>query len=391
MRPTWTEISLPRLQRNFRSIQQLVGNCAVCAVVKAHAYGHGAAVCAQALEQAGATWFGVTSTEEGIALRDAGISGRILLMTGFWQGEESDVVARSLTPVIWEPWHIHRLAKAVEHAGLHSLSVHLKVDTGMARLGCSPETVGSLLALLRASPRLRLDGICTHLKSAEILDAEDVREQLACFETIRSIVRARGFDPFYCHVANTACLASHPDTWNTMVRPGIGLYGYHLPFVCRKISLPLSFPNVEPVLEWKTRILSLHQVRAHQAIGYDGAYTTPTRARIAVLPVGYADGFSRQMSSRGSVIIGGRYAPVVGNISMDLTLVDVTGVPGVHVDAEVVLIGKSGSSQITAWDHAALENTIPYEVLCRIGPRVRREYISSSALSTGLPSYAHAT
>jgi len=376
MRPTWAEVSLGNLRLNFRNIQQHVGkDIAVCAVIKADAYGHGVVPCARALEEAGATWLGVTSTEEGICLREAGIAARILLMTGFWRGEEDEVIIHNLTPLIWEPWHIDLLAKASMKLACAPFAIHLKIDTGMARLGASCRILPEVLQLLKCTRTLQLEGIATHLKSAETLDADDVSEQLRCFRKVRDMVEKAGFEPIYSHVANTAALAARRETWNSMVRPGICLYGYNLHFKCDRASRPISLPNVAPVLSWKTRVISLRDVGANQAIGYDGRYVTRVPARLATLPVGYADGLSRRLSSRGQVIIRDTYAPIVGNIAMDLTMIDVSSVPGAALGDMVTLLGSSDHCVISAWQHAELENTIPYEVLCQIGHRVRREYV----------------
>ncbi len=376
MRPTWAEVSLANLRLNFRNIQQHVGKgVAVCAVVKADAYGHGVVPCARALEEAGATWLGVTSTEEGIRLRQAGIAARILLMTGFWRGEEDEVVSHNLTPLIWEPWHIDHLAKAAIKLARAPFAIHLKIDTGMARLGASCRILPEFLQLLKTTPALQLEGIATHLKSAEILDADDVTEQLGCLRKAQDIVEKAGFEPIHCHIANTAALAARPETWNSMVRPGISLYGYSLHFQCDRASRGVSLPNIAPVLSWKTRVISLREVGANQAIGYDGRYVTRVPARLATLPVGYADGLSRHLSSRGQVIIRDTYAPIVGNIAMDLTIIDVSSVPDATLGDIVILLGSSDHCLISAWQHAELQNTIPYEVLCRIGQRVPRQYI----------------
>ncbi|MGB8064313.1 MAG: alanine racemase [Candidatus Sulfotelmatobacter sp.] len=376
MRPTWAEVSLGNLRLNFRNIQQHVGkDIAVCAVIKADAYGHGVVPCARALEEAGATWLGVTSTEEGIRLRQAGIAARILLMTGFWRGEEDEVITHNLTPLIWEPWHIDLLAKAAAKLARAPFAIHLKIDTGMARLGASCRILPEVLQVLKNTRALQLEGIATHLKSAEILDAADVAEQLSCFQKVQDMVEKAGFEPIYSHVANTAALAARRETWKSMVRPGISLYGYNLHFACDRASRPISLPNVTPVLSWKTRVISLRDVGANQAIGYDGRYVTRVPARLATLPVGYADGLSRHLSSRGQVIIRDTYAPIVGNIAMDLTMIDVSSVPSAALGDMVTLLGSSDHCVISAWQHAELENTIPYEVLCQIGHRVRREYV----------------
>jgi alanine racemase len=376
MRPTWAEISLANLRQNFKNIQQHVGkDVAVCAVIKANAYGHGVVPCARALVEAGAAWFGVTSTEEGIRLRESGIAARILLMTGFWRGEEDEVVNHNLTPLVWEPWHVDLLAKAAVKLARAPFAIHLKIDTGMARLGASCRILPEFLQLIKNTRALQLEGIATHLKSAEILDAADVPEQLCCFHNVQDMVEQAGFEPTYCHLANTAALAARRETWNSMVRPGICLYGYNLHFECDRKSRPISLPNVAPVLTWKTRVISMRDVGANQAIGYDGKYVTRVPARLATLPVGYADGLSRQLSSRGQVIIRDTYARVVGNVAMDLTIVDVSSVPAAAVGDMVILLGSSDHCSISAWQHAELENTIPYEVLCRIDHRVRREYV----------------
>lgn len=373
LRPTWAEVSLPALRQNFRTIRDLVAPAAtVCAVVKAHAYGHGAVECARALEQEGAQWFGVTSTDEGLALRDGGITGRILLMTGFWRGDEGLVLENDLTPAVWQREHIDRLEKAAERRGQDVVRVHLKVDTGMARLGASFEELPQLLGMLRAAKHVKVEGLFSHLASAEAVDSAQVDEQMACFDRTVALVRQNGLTPDYLHIANTSAIATRPKSWMNFVRPGIALYGYQLPSVLGENSFDLP---VRSVLSWRTRIFSLRDVSAGQAIGYSGAYVAPAPARIAALPVGYADGLSRKLSSCGRVIVNDQYAAIVGNISMDITLVDVTGIPGVEIGTEAIILGQSQHCSVTAADHARLANTIPYEILCNISKRVPRQYI----------------
>lgn len=378
-RPTWAEVSLGNLRQNFRSIRGYVGSgVTVCAVVKAYAYGHGAVECAQALAEEGATWLGVTSLDEAIPLREDGIETRILLMTGFWRGEEDEIVRLALTPTTWEVGQIELLQKAAAKAGVKRHPIHLKVDTGMGRLGASLEELPAILAVLKASPNLEVEGFATHLASSEILDAPSVAEQLKNFETARRMLLESGFAPPLVHAANTSAVISHHESWNTMVRPGLALYGYHLPFeragrVVSGRGLQLA---LKPVLTWKTRILSLRDMRSGQALGYGGTYVTKAPARIAVLPVGYADGLNRGLSEGGRVIVREHYAPIVGRISMDLTLVDVTGIPGVAVADEVVLLGSDDGLNVDAREHAELAQTIPYEILCAISKRVPRKYIS---------------
>jgi alanine racemase len=376
-RPTWADVSLGNLRQNYRSIRNYVGNgLTVCAVVKAYAYGHGAVECAKALESEGATWLGVTSLDEAIPLREEGITARILLMTGFWRGEEEEIVRLGLTPTVWETAHIELLEKAAARVGVAQHAIHLKLDSGMGRLGAAPEDLPKICAALKSAPHLRLEGFATHLASSEVLDAPSVSEQLKVFEGGRRVLREAGFDPPLIHAANTSAVISHHESWNTMVRPGLALYGYHLPFerAGREVSGAGLKLTLKPVLTWKTRILSLREMRAGQALGYGGTYVTKAPARIAVLPVGYADGLNRGLSAGGRVIVREHYAPIVGRISMDLTLADVTGIPGVGVADEVILLGSHDGLSVDAREHAELARTIPYEILCAISKRVPRKY-----------------
>jgi alanine racemase len=375
-RPTWAEVSLHALRQNFRIVTRHLGaEVTVCAVVKADAYGHGAVECSRALQADGAKWFGVTSLDEAIPLREAGIDGRVLLMTGFWRGEENEIVRLRLTPTVWERWHIECLETAAGSAALQH-PVNLKIDTGMGRLGVSLEELPMVLEALHAAPHLILEGLSTHLASSEIMDAPSVAEQAKRFAEAQRLVREAGFDPALMHMANTSAMISRRPTWNNMVRPGIALYGYYLPFqrAGREVSGGTLRLGVNPVLTWKTRILSMRNFAANQALGYGGTYVTKAPAHVAVLPVGYADGYNRQLSNRGRVIVRGHYAPIVGSISMDLTLVDVTGIPEVAVGDEVILLGASDGLSVDALEHARLANSSPYEILCNISKRVPRRY-----------------
>jgi len=386
-RPTWAEVSLAALRENFRAVQKHVGaGVTVCAVVKADAYGHGAVECSRALEAEGASWLGVTSLDEAIPLREAGVQADILLMTGFWRGEESEIVRLRLTPTVWEPWHIEAMEKAAAALGEARHAVHLKVDTGMGRLGVAVGELPAVLAALQAAKHLKLGGLSTHLASSEILDAPSVADQLHKFEEARRMVRDAGMTPTFVHVANTGAVISRreaPGSMNrnavnvhSMVRPGIALYGYYLPFqrAGREVSGGTLRLPVKPILTWKTRILSLRSFPGDQALGYGATYVTKAPAHVAVLPVGYADGYNRQLSNRGRVIVRDHYAPIVGRISMDLTLADVTGIPGIAVGDEVVLLGSVDGLSVDALEHAALANSSPYEILCNISKRVPRKY-----------------
>jgi alanine racemase len=378
-RPTWAEVSLTTLRQNFRTVQKHVGaKVTVCAVVKADAYGHGAVECSRALEAEGARWLGVTSLDEAIPLREAGVHANILLMTGFWRGEESEIVRLHLTPTVWEPWHIESLDRAAAALGVGQRPVHLKVDTGMGRLGVGVDQLPGVLAGLKAAKHLGLEGLSTHLASSEIMDAPSVAEQERSFDVARRMVREAGMEPAFVHMANTGAVISRRETWNSMVRPGVALYGYYLPFqrAGREVSGGTLRLPVKPVLTWKTRILSLRDFGANQPLGYGATYVTKAPAHVAVLPVGYADGYNRQLSNRGRVIVREHYAPIVGRISMDLTLADVTGIPGIGVGDEVILLGVGEGLSVDALEHAELANSTPYEILFNISKRVPRRYSS---------------
>jgi alanine racemase len=379
-RPTWVEVSKTALQHNFATLRDYVApGATVCAVVKANAYGHGAIECAQAFQQEGAKWFGVSTPEEGVALRQAGITGRILLMSGFWRGAEDLVIEHNLTSAIWDWEHVELLENAAERLDKapQSVPVHLKIDTGMTRLGVSMNDLNTMISVLQSSNFVMLEGVFTHLASSEIQDAPDVDAQLARFDDACLSLTESGLSPLYFHMANSAAIVTRERMWKNMVRPGLSLYGYFLPItsiVTGQADFSSELPVV-PALSWKTRIIALREVDARTPVSYNGAFITQGPSHIAVLPVGYADGFSRQNSNRGRVLIRGDYANVVGNVTMDMTMIDVTGMPGVSLGDEVVLIGEQGGKKITAWEHATNAQTIPYEILCGISARVPRKYV----------------
>jgi len=379
-RPNWAEISLSALAENYRAIARHLGpGVTPCCVIKCDAYGHGVIESASALEDAGAVWLGVTSTEEGIAVRDSGVTLPILVMTGFWRGEEEALLRRSLTPAIATLEHIEALERASSTLGLtHKVPVHLKVDTGMARLGVSLAELPALAARIAASPVVELQGVFSHLSDSEVLDSPVVERQRADFERAIQLLADAGLHPRYRHLANTAATLSRPETWNNMVRPGIALYGYDLDCKFRveggatdsEASLPLR-----PVLTWKTRIIALRDIASGTPVGYNQRWQAARPTRLAVIPVGYGDGFSRHLSPGGQVILHDHYAPIAGNVSMDLTMIDVTDIPEAAIGDEVLLIGRSPHCSIGADDHARLAGTIVYEILCGLSPRVPRVYV----------------
>ena len=377
-RPNWAEISLSALAENYQVIARHLGPAITpCCVIKCDAYGHGVIESARALEEAGAIFLGVTSTEEGTAVRDAGVKLPILVMTGFWRGEEEALLRHHLTPAVATVEHIEALERAYIALGLtRRIPVHLKVDTGMARLGVSLAELPALAARIAQSPAIELEGVFSHLAESEVLDSPFVETQRADFQRALQILAAAGLHPRYRHLANTAATVARPETWNNMARPGLALYGYNL--VCEGRSAgPAATTElpVRPVLTWKTRIIALRDIAEGTPVGYNRRWRADRPTRLAVIPVGYGDGFNRHLSSAGQVILHDHYAPIAGNVSMDLTMIDVTDIPSAAIGDEVLLIGRSQHCSIGADDQARLAGTIVYEILCGLSPRVPRVYV----------------
>ena len=299
-RPNWAEVSLSALRHNFRVLQQHVGQfVTICSVVKCDAYGHGFAECARALEQEGGRWFGVTSTDEGVAMREAGIGGRILIMVGAWRGEEEDVLHYSLTPAISRAEELAAFARAATRLRITApVRIHLKVDTGMGRLGLPLNELDSFAAELKRTPEIELEGVFSHLASSEVLDDPETQQQIERFRDVLRRLSEHGLKPPLQHLANSSAAIERPDTRYNFVRPGLALYGYEIqPTRHDGSTLLSSLPlDLQPVLQWKTRVISLRDVPAGQALGYGGTYVTPGTARIAVIAAGYGDGYSRRHS-----------------------------------------------------------------------------------------------
>lgn len=370
-RPTIAEIDLGALRFNLNQLRRLTGGKAeVLAVVKANAYGHGAPEIARELESAGAPIFGVATTEEGIELRLNGITAPILVFGGTYPQEIERVLANRLTPVIYD-LEVARAFQAWAAKEKKRLSVHLKIDTGMNRLGISWRHWASALKALEGLKNLKVEGLLSHFSVAEGEGLDDrafTGEQLARFGKCVDLARKMGIKASFVHLANSAAATHWPQARFNLVRSGLMLYGYHpSPNLERLISL-------KPVLRWKTAVLSLKPVPAGDPVSYGRTYHCRKESLIAVLPVGYADGYSRRLSNRGEVIIRGKRAKVRGIVCMDFTMVDVSKIPGVQTGDEVVLLGRQGSEEITAVDMAGWIESIPYEVLCGIGRRVPRVY-----------------
>jgi alanine racemase len=369
IRPTRAEIDLGALKRNLETLQEAAPGVDVLAVVKADAYGHGAVPVSRALESAGVRLLGVALVEEGLALREAGVRTDILVLGGAYDGGWDVMLEHRMIPVVFRPEHLSALEAAARARGV-TARAHLKVDTGMGRLGVLPSDVPAFLESARSSGRVALEGLCSHFANADLADAALTALQISRFRTALGQMRAAGFDPRWRHLSNSAGLLALPEARDgvemNLARPGLALYGL-------QPAAWLRPPRaLEPVLSWKTAVVHLKSVPAGTPISYGSTWTAPRPSRIATLPVGYADGWSRLLSNRGTVLVRGRRAPVVGRVCMDLCMVDVTDIPGAEVGDEVVLIGRQGSEAQDAHQLAALQGTIPYDVLCAIGARVPR-------------------
>jgi alanine racemase len=372
-RPTWAEVDLDALAHNFRAVRERVGpGVKVMGVVKADAYGHGAAECARRLEAEGADWFGVATPEEGMALRRAGVSRFILSFGGFWEGQAEACVAQGVVPVVYRLDMAAGLDAAASAAGVVA-DVHVKVDTGMGRLGVRYDEAAEFAEALRPFRNIRVDGLMTHFAAADEPRRDCfTTEQLGRFREAVAAFRARGFNPTFEHTANSAAALAHPETRGNMVRPGGVLYG-----LWRDVLPPLAdAPGLRPVMSLRTRVTLLKRVRAGETLGYGCTYEAAREMTVATLPAGYADGYARALSNRGRVIVKGVYAPVVGRVSMDLTLVDVTGIEGVRVGEQVTLLGADGPLLLPAEDLAQTAGTLSYEITCGLSARVPRRHVA---------------
>jgi alanine racemase len=375
-RPTWAEIDLNHLAANFKRVKQRVGPVArMMAVVKANAYGHGAVACARRLATEGADWFGVALPEEGIELRLDGITQPVLCLGGFWPGQAAACIQYQLTPVVYRLDMFEALNQAALNAGVVA-DVHVKVDTGMGRLGIRFDELSEFVAALERFRNVRIDGVMSHLAAADDTTCQPLtRDQIQRFENAVLVFRDHGYRPTHLHLANSAGVYGHRDAWGNMVRPGGVLYG-----LWRDVLPPSNDPELLPVMSLHTRISLLKWVPPGETIGYGCTFEASRRSLIATLPVGYHDGYMRGLSNRAHVIVRGMYAPVVGRISMDLTLIDVTNVPEVELDDQVTLLGwdrQNAELKIVAEDLARIAGTLSYEVTCGISQRVPRVYLSA--------------
>jgi alanine racemase len=359
-RPTWAEIDRPAFLHNLRTIASRLGKkTKILAVLKADGYGHGAVPLAKAM--AGKAWgIGVSSVEEGITLRRAGVKGRVLILGSLFPFDSfAAALDFNLTPTVASWSSALALSKLAARRGLR-VPVHVKVDTGMARVGMTPDTALDVVPRIAGLPALVLEGVYTHLAQAD--SAARVRGQLALFDRLMKALRSKGLRPLF-HAANSAGALLWKDSRYDLVRPGLALFG----------APPApGVRGLRPVLSWKTRVVFLKTVPKGTLVSYGGTFRASRRSRLATLPVGYADGYRRAFSNRGHVLIRGVECPVAGRVTMDQTVVDVTDVPGVAVGEEAVLLGAQGRARVTADDLAAWADTLSYEILCGISPRVPR-------------------
>lgn len=370
-RPTWAEIDLEALASNFNWVRERVGqNVKVMAVIKANAYGHGAVRCARRLAREGALWFAVATPEEAVELRRANLTQPILSLGGFWKGQEHLCVKESIVPVVYHLWMMEALDAAAREAQTIA-DVHLKIDTGMGRLGVRFDEVREFADALSKFKNIRVDGVMTHFAAADNPDLNCFTdEQVARFRQAVEILRERGLKPTFEDMANSAGTFAHPASWGNMVRPGGVLYG-----LWRDILPPSPDPPLlRPVMSLRSRIMLLKRVHRGETLGYGCTFEASRETLVATLPIGYNDGYVRALSNRGRVIVRGCYASVVGRISMDLTLVDVTDVPGVALDDCVTLIGEESGLAVHAEDIAQTAGTLSYEITCGISRRVPRKF-----------------
>ncbi len=390
-RPCWVEISTRMLENNYRFLESIApGQAELLAIVKADAYGHSLDICAPAAVRAGARWLGITSAEEGVQARAVCPDARILVMGGVFPGQGRAIVEHALAAVAWEPYQLDELETAARAADSPpgSIAVHLEIDTGMSRQGALVNHLTRLLERFGPGSPLRLEAVTTHLYASDETSGLATASQLSLLgEAIACIDAARPRPEWLSVGASAALLGNDADAiaalaersgLKLMLRPGLALYGvvphYQPPFgePGEPSMLTAARAHLKPVLTWKTRVVTVRDVPAGAEVGYNGTFVATEPMRLALLAAGYADGLDRRLGNRFSLLVRGERAPIVGRISMDQSVIDVTEIPGVEAGDEVVILGSQRAETITAFDHADAVGTIPWEVFTRIGPRVRR-------------------
>src|SRR5947209_12443520 len=389
-RPVWAEVSLGALAQNLQAIRKYVNPPQekrktprkIRSIVKGNGYGHGGPEVAKALEKAGSDWFGVTCTDEGVAVREGGVRKPILILTSFVPGEESRLVKHDLTAVIHRCEQMALLNQAAaRRGGKKPVPFHLKIDTGMNRLGIASGDVECFARQLAKCKHLQLTGIFSHFASSEVFTntavGRQTREQEECFYAALDRLRALGIDPGLVHLANSAAIVSRPETWADMVRPGAILFGYHPGYdPAEKREEAEKLLPLKPVMNLRTKIINLPRVPAGAGVGYDATFVPKRPSLIGVLAAGYGDGIHRSLGNRGSVLVRGKLAPIVGIISMDVTMVDVTDIEGVEVGDVATLYGTDASGNALLANRVARTiGTVTSDLLCAVSQRVERVYV----------------
>jgi alanine racemase len=365
-RPTIAEIDLDALRSNYAALKQVARGGELMVVVKADAYGHGAVDVTRTLAADGCGFFGVATLDEARELRNAGIDRRIILQAGFFADQAREIVELDVAPFVFDPSLIGLLDSAAEAVGRRDFPIHLKIDSGATRLGIVPSDLSATIDALLTARSLRLEGVCTLLANAGDPSSPITDAQLSVFGEALKTIEAAGLRPPIVHVANSAALVLREDSHFNLARPGLAIYG--LP----PVAAVRERVELRPVMTFKTRVMQAKRVPAGSGVGYGHTFVAPRETLIGVLPVGYADGYRRGLQHGGEVLVRGHRAPVVGAVSMDLTTVDLTDVPGAAVDDEVILWGGVGEAMISVNDVARLAQTISYEMLCTVGRRVPR-------------------
>jgi alanine racemase len=389
-RPVWADVSLSALAHNLRAIRDFVNPKSekrptprkVLSIVKGNGYGHGGPQVAKALEKAGSDWFGVTGATEGEQIRKAGVRKPILALTSFWPGEEAQLLANQISPAIIRCDQLEALDSAARKRKFQKRSAgfHLKIDTGMNRLGIAPTDIECFARQYEKSSRLKLEGVFTHFASSEVFGgpfASQNRRQEESFHHAIERLAALGIDPGIVHLANSAAIASRPETWADMVRPGAILYGYHPGYdpIERRDQAEKELP-LRPVMSLRARIINIRNVPPGQGVGYGSKFLPNRVSKIAVLAAGYGDGIHRSLGNKGSVLVRGVLAPIVGIVSMDVTMIDVTDVPQVALGDVATIYGTDGENLLPANLVARGIGTVTSDLLCSVSARVPRIYLA---------------
>lgn len=366
-RPTVASIDLDAIKYNYRQLKrQLADNVNILAVVKADAYGHGAVKAARTLEEIGCGYFGVAILEEAVELRDAGIKSNILILGGIYNEQTADVVKYNLTPVVFDS----ETAVSLNNAAKGKIKIHVKIDTGMGRLGLLPNQVMPFFDEIKNLENIEVEGVLTHL--AEIDEDErgfsggQIDLFLKAIDTMKSI----GFDPLFKHIANSAAVVNLPSAHFNLVRPGIMLYGSYPVQILKKMI------DLKPVMKLTTRVIQIKKIPIGHSVSYGRQFVADRETVIATVPIGYGDGYSRHLSNKGEMLIRGKRAKVAGVVCMDLTMLDVTDIKNICIGDDVTIIGRDGGDEITMEDVAESADTIPYEIMCGINKRVSRVYMA---------------